>query len=167
MWTLNYMGQTWSIPGRSKSTAYQLSWPMAAGSVPPLLRFQPTGPSGRGPTGIQGPPLQAKVGAPLELTIWLTDDGVHDQAPIPIKREVVPSMNVTWFKHAGPAAPVVFSPPKEPVADPQGKTTTTVTFKEPGEDVIRARADTFGNTDSSGPDQCCWTNGYWKVGVSR
>ncbi len=167
VWTLRHQGQTWTVPGRTKSTAYQLSWPMAMGSVPPLLRFQPDGLAGRGPTGIQGPPLQAKVEVPLELTTWLTDDAVHEKEPIPVKREVVPSMNVTWYKHSGPVAPVVFSTPKEPVANPQGKATTTATFKEPGEYVIRVRGDSYGNIDSSGPDQCCWTNGYWKVVVTR
>jgi hypothetical protein len=168
VWTLRYQGQTWSVPGRAKSSAYQLSWPMAMGSTPPLLRFQPNGASGRGPEGIQGPSLEAKVGAPLELTVWLTDDAVHDKEPIPVKRDVVPSMNATWYKHAGPSAgPVVFSPPKQPIADAQGKATTTATFKEPGEYVIRVRGDSFGNIDSTPEDQCCWTNGYWKVVVTR
>jgi hypothetical protein len=168
VWTLRYRGQTLTVPGRAKSTAYQLSWPMAMGSVPPLLRFQPDAAAGRGPAGIQGPPLEAKVGAPLELTVWLTDDAVHEKEPIPVKRDVVPSMNAAWFKHAGPAAAaVVFSPPKQPLADAQGKATTTATFKEPGEYVIRVRGDSFGNVDSSPEDQCCWTNGYWKVVVTR
>ena len=168
VWTLRYRGQTWAVPGRAKSSAYQLSWPMAMGSVPPLLRFQPTGASARGPEGIQGPSLQAKVGTPLELTVWLTDDAVHEKEPIPVKREIVPSMNATWFKHTGPAAAsVVFSPPKLPVADAQGKATATATFVEPGEYVIRVRGDSFGNIDSTPEDQCCWTNGYWKVVVTR
>jgi len=47
VWTLRYRGQTWAVPGRAKSSAYQLSWPMAMGSVPPLLRFQPAGASAR------------------------------------------------------------------------------------------------------------------------
>ncbi|MGO8013187.1 hypothetical protein ACC715_36990, partial [Rhizobium ruizarguesonis] len=59
------------------------------GSVPPLLRFQPAGASARGPEGIHGPPLQAKIGTPLELTVWLTDDAVHEKEPIPVKREAV------------------------------------------------------------------------------
>ena len=83
------------------------------GSTPPLLRFQPTGPGARGPIGMQGPQLQARVGAPLDLTVWLTDDARHDPEPIPVKREAVPSMNVSWIKHSGPAASVTFSTPKE------------------------------------------------------
>lgn len=167
VWTLRHQGQSWSIPGRTKATAYQLSWPMAMGSVPPVLRFQPTGPSGRGPTGIQGPQLQAKVGTPLTLNAWLTDDGVHEKEPIAVKREVVPSMNVIWVKHSGPPAPVTFTTRNEPVKDPQGKVTTDVTFAEPGDYVIRVRGDAHGNIDSTDADQCCWTNGYWKVAVAR
>jgi hypothetical protein len=167
VWTLKYRGQTLAVPGRAKSSAYLLSWPMAMGSVPPLLRFQPSGASGRGPEGIQGPRLEAKVATPIELTVWLTDDAVHEKEPIPVKRDVVPSMNATWFKHSGPPAAVVFSPPKQPMTDAQGKATTTATFNEPGEYVIRVRGDSFGNIDSSPEDQCCWTNGYWKVVVTR
>lgn len=167
VWTLRHQGQTWTIPGRATSTAYQLSWPMAMGSTPPLLQFQEKGPSGRGPTGLQGPALQAKVGTPIDLTVWVHDDAVHEKEPIPVKREAVPAMNVTFYKHAGPAAPVVFSAPKIPLAMVQGKASTTATFNEPGEYVIRARADTFGNVDSTAADQCCWTNGYWKVSVTR
>jgi len=167
VWTLSYNGQTWSVPGRARSPAYLLGWPMAMGSVPPLLRFQQGGPAGRGPTGIQGPALQAKVGVPLPLTVWLTDDGVHEKEAVVVKRQVVPSMNVTWIKHGGPAAPVVFGTPEEAVADPQGRATTTATFSEPGEYVIRVRGDAHGNVDSTDADQCCWTNGYWKVLVTR
>ena len=62
---------------------------------------------------------------------------------------------------------MVFSTPEEAVADPQGRATTTATFSEPGEYVIRVRGDAHGNVDSSDADQCCWTNGYWKVLVTR
>jgi len=165
VWTLRYAGQTFSVPARAKSTAYQLSWPAAMGSLPPLLSFQPSGATGRGPTGIQGAPLQAKVGAPLPLTIWLTDDAVHDKEPIKFGRER-PGMNVSWYKHSGPG-PVVFDPQKAPFPTPTGQSTTTATFKEPGDYVIRVKADAFGYADSSSGNQCCWTNGYQKVAVTR
>lgn len=168
VWTLRYAGQTWSVPGRSKSQPYQLSWPMAMGSTPPLLRFQQTGPAGRGPVGIQGPDLQTKVGTPLDLAVWVTDDAVHEKEPIKVKRQAVPVMNVTWFKHSGPTgAAIAFTPAKEGISETQGKSSTTATFTEPGNYVIRVRADTFGNIDSSAGDQCCWTNGYVKVAVTR
>jgi hypothetical protein len=168
IWTLRYRGQTYSVPGRAKSEAYRLSWPMANGSVPPLLRFKPNGPTGRGPAGIQADPVRTSVGTPLPLTILITDDSVRDKDPITIKeREGGPkaAMNVNWFKHTGPG-PVVFSPPKDPIAELEGKSTTSATFKQAGEYVIRVRADNFGRVDTSAGNQCCWTNGYVKVSVT-
>lgn len=167
VWTLRYQGQSFSVPARGKSTAYQLSWPMAMGSTPPLLRFVQTGPAGRGPTGIQGPAVQGKVGTPVPLTVWVTDDAVHEKEPVRVNRKPVPSMNVTWIKHAGPSAPVEFSTGLEPVTDPQGKASATATFTEPGDYTIRVKVDAHGNIDSTDADQCCWTNGFVKVNVSR
>lgn len=167
VWTLRYAGQTFSVPGRSKATQYQLSWPAAMGTVPPLVRFQPNGEAGRGPVGIQAAtPLQAKVGVPLPLTIWVTDDAVHDKEPIKFGRERA-GMNVTWFKHSGPTGPVVFDPAKMPFPELTGQSATNATFREPGEYVIRVKADAFGYSDSSSGNQCCWTNGYQKVTVTR
>ena len=74
-------------------------------------------------------------------------------------------MNVNWCKHSGPG-PVVFSPPTQPLAQLAGTANTSVTFKEPGEYVIRVRADNFGRLDTSAGNQCCWTNGYVKVTVT-
>ncbi len=74
-------------------------------------------------------------------------------------------MHATWFKHAGPG-PVVFSAETEDMEGTNGMATTSVTFDEPGEYVIRVRADNFGRIDSSSGNQCCWTNGYVKVTVT-
>jgi hypothetical protein len=165
VWTLRYAGQTHSVPARSKSIAYQLSWPAAMGATPPLLRFQQGGTAGRGPTGIQATPLNAKVATPLPLTIWLTDDAVHDKEPIKFGK-VRPGMNVSWFKHSGPG-PVVFDPQKVGFPSLTGQSTTNATFEQPGEYVVRVKADTFGYSDASSGNQCCWTNGYQKVTVTR
>ena len=85
VWTLRHRGQTYSVPGRSKNRAYSLRWPMAMGSIPPLLRFTPAGPAGRGPTGIDGGPLQASVGAPLSLSVSIVDDSKREKEPIEVK----------------------------------------------------------------------------------
>lgn len=142
-------------------------WPMALGSVPPLLRFSPNGPAGRGPTGIQADSVQTRVGAPLSLSIWITDDSVREKEPITIatKGKPRPAMNVIWYKHSGPG-PVVFSTPRSPLAELDGTATTSATFKQPGEYVVRVRADNFGRLDTSAGNQCCWTNGYVKVTVT-
>lgn len=166
-WTLRNRGQAFSVPGRARTGAYQLRWPMAMGSVPPLLRFKADGPAGRGPTGIEADPVRTAVGAPLSLAISITDDSVREKEPITIatKGAAKAALNVTWYKHSGPG-PVVFSPPKVPIAELQGTATTSATFKQPGEYVIRVRADNFGRLDTSPGNQCCWTNGYVKVSVT-
>jgi hypothetical protein len=166
VWTLQVHGQTYKVPGNAKSGAYQLRWPMAMGSIPPLLRFTPDGPSGRGPTGIQAAPMKTSVGMPLSLAIWINDDSAREEDPVVIKqRQPRPAMNVNWFKHSGPG-PVVFSRSKEPIEQLNGTASATATFKQPGEYVIRVRADNFGRVDTSPGNQCCWTNGYVKVSVT-
>ena len=76
-----------------------------------------------------------------------------------------PTLNVTWFKHTGPGS-VVFSSYTDAIAETEGMVTTTATFEQPGEYLIRVRADNFGRIDSSAGNQCCWTNGYVKVTVT-
>jgi len=166
VWTLNVNGQTYKVPANAKSGAYQLRWPMAMGSVPPLLRFSPEGVAGRGPVGIHADTVQTRAGLPLPLAIWITDDSVREEEPVVIKqREGRASMNVTWFKHSGPG-PVVFSRPREGITQLKGTAATSAIFKVPGEYVIRVRADNFGRVDTSPGNQCCWTNGYVKVNVA-
>ena len=48
----------------------------------------------------------------------------------------------------------------------EGTGSVIATFSEPGEYIMRARVDNFGATDSSGGDQCCWTNSYIRVTVT-
>lgn len=167
VWTLRVRGQAYSVPGRARAGAYGLRWPMAMGSVPPLLRFKPDGPAGRGPSGIEADPMQTRVGAPLALTIWIADDSVREKDPVPIAAKGAPkaAMNVTWYKHSGPG-PVVFNPARTPIAELQGTASTSAIFTQPGEYVLRVRADNFGRVDTSPGNQCCWTNGYVTVRVA-
>jgi hypothetical protein len=85
-----------------------------------------------------------------------------------------PSVTLTWQKYRGPGE-VIFSESKPRVDEVagseapikgafNGKGTTTATFSEPGEYILRVVAN-----DSSGPGGgdfiCCWTNGEVKVKV--
>ncbi len=85
-----------------------------------------------------------------------------------------PSVTLTWQKYRGPGD-VTFSNPRPKVdAVPgseipiknvfNGKASTTATFSQPGEYILRVIAN-----DSSGPDGgdfvCCWTNAEMKVSV--
>jgi len=171
VWTLVNQERTFSVPGNAQSSAYQLQWPMAMGSQPPLVRFSPDGPAGRGPTGIDAEPISASVDTPLPLTVWIHDDSVREEEPVAVRQrradpdKPIPALTVTWFKHTGPGS-VVFSPHTDELAETEGMATTTATFEQPGEYLIRVRADNFGRVDSSAGDQCCWTNGYVKVTVT-
>lgn len=168
VWTLRYQGQTYAVPGRARVGAYQLQWPMAMGSVPPLVRFAATGgPEGRGPAGVQAPPQRASAGRPLPLTVWLDDDSTREPDPVTVQPRggARPAINVGWIKHSGPGS-VAFTPATAAVATLQGTTATSAVFERPGEYVVRVRADNFGRLDTSPGNQCCWTNGYVRVTVT-
>jgi hypothetical protein len=155
VWSLRQNGQTFSVPGRINSPAYELSHePMAMGSKPPLVRFQPGGKAGQGITGITADPVTARVGTPVTLSIWAEDQGV---------RERKYPVTVTWQKHQGPGK-VEFTTRSARV-ESDGKMTTQAVFDTPGEYIVRARADNFTAPDSTFGDQCCWTNGYVRVTV--
>jgi hypothetical protein len=169
VWTLRYKGQTFKVPARAKTSAYQLHYPMAMGSTPPLLSFKPNGPTARGPSGIHSEPLKTTVGAPLAITVHLNDDAVREKEPVNVRERTKPRgvLNITWYKYSGPlGASVTFEPAKAPVHQPVASVTTKATFPQRGEYVLRVRADAFGRIDTSPGNQCCWTNGYVKVTVS-
>jgi len=165
VWTLRHGGQTHKVPGRSKTGAYGLRWPMAMGSIPPVLRFKADGPSGRGPVGLESAPLQATAGTPLPVTIWVKDDSTRDKE-IEVKERgpARMSINVNWYKHSGPG-PVTFNPQKSGMVELEGTATSAVTFAQPGTYMLRVRVDNFGRPDTSAGNQCCWTNGYIRVSV--
>jgi hypothetical protein len=169
VWTLRHNGQTFSVPGRARTGAYQLRWPMAMGSVPPLLRFSEKGKEGRGPVGVTADPLKATIGTPLSVSVWTKDDSVREKDSVTVasrRESKAAAINVTWYPHTGPA-PVTFTPAKHPIAELEGNVTTAITFSAPGEYVLRVRADNFGRLDTSAGNQCCWTNGYVKVTVGK
>jgi hypothetical protein len=156
VWKLSINGATYSVPGRTASTAYELSYtPQAAGSLMPTVRFAADGPVSQGREGVTTGPLNAVVGQPLDIRIWMADRG--ERKPIPT--------NMTWFKHQGVGA-VTFSPASGKTAPGGGEATTQATFSAPGDYILRVRVDNFGITDSAPGQQCCWTNGYVKVRVS-
>jgi hypothetical protein len=48
-----------------------------------------------------------------------------------------------------------------------GRATTAATFSEPGEYVLRVRANDASGVAGAGHAQCCWSNGFVKVIVTR
>jgi hypothetical protein len=165
VWTLRHAGQTHKVPGRAKTGAYGLRWPMAMGSIPPLLGFTADGLTGRGPVGLESPPLQATVGTPLSVTIWTKDDSKRDdEIQVKERGPARNAINVNWYKHSGPGD-VTFNPQKSSLVEVEGTATSAITFAQPGTYVLRVRSDNFGRPDTSAGNQCCWTNGYIRVTV--
>ncbi|MFQ5704177.1 MAG: hypothetical protein ACE5HT_09155 [Gemmatimonadales bacterium] len=167
VWTLKIRGQTFSIPGSLKR-----AWKIDAvrgeagsGNTPPVLKFDPDGPEGSGPLGITGPELTARLGQPVTLRVWARDDGRSSGSVARVGKEGVP-ITLTWFKHRGPGE-ATFSQPTAGVPTAGGKMTTTVTFNEPGDYVLRVRANDASGVANAGHAQCCWTNGFVEVNVKR
>jgi hypothetical protein len=161
-WTITSGGHTWTVPGRVGVKAYELSYsPQAAGSLMPLVRVEPNGEMAYGRQGVwPQATLSARVGQPLTLWVYGEDRGERDDAEMT-------EVNATWIKHQGPVGEnVTFEPRtlRTPVGG--GELTTTATFTQPGEYVVRVRVDNFTTSDSSFADQCCWSNGYYRIRVT-
>ena len=166
VWTLVSQGDTFAIPGSLKK-----GWEINAingeadtGNKPPVLSFDSAGRKGTGPGGITGGQLNAVVGAPFTLNVWAQDDGKASSSIASDGRMHVP-VTLAWFKHQGPGN-VVFAD-TTPAAAASGKATTTVTFDQPGQYILRVRANDASGIAGAGHAQCCWTNGFVKVTVTR
>ncbi|HEY9227398.1 MAG TPA: hypothetical protein VIP11_12165 [Gemmatimonadaceae bacterium] len=166
LWTLKIRGETYAIPG-SLHPNWQidaLEGEAGSGNTPPTLRFDPAGPEGAGPGGVTGGPLKATVGQPLTVNVWAKDDGKAVGGIARVGRGNVPP-TLTWFKHQGPGNVTFSEASPKPNAD--GLAATTATFSEPGEYIIRVRANDASGIAGAGHAQCCWSNGFVKVTVTR
>ena len=166
-WTLKVRGQTFAIPG-SLHPNWQidaLEGEAGSGNTPPVLRFAADGPEGAGPFGLTAGPVAAAAGRPVVLTVWAKDDGKAAGSVASAGRGSVP-VTLTWFKHQGPGT-VAFGPPTARVPATGGSAATNATFSEPGDYLVRVRANDASGLAGAGHAQCCWTNGFLKVTVSR
>ncbi|HKS04849.1 MAG TPA: hypothetical protein VJR92_00930, partial [Gemmatimonadaceae bacterium] len=115
-WTLKLHGETFAIPGHIRA-----DWQIEAiegeggtGNTPPDVRFAADGPVARGPAGYTAGPMRAKVGEPVSLTVWATDDNRLAASATTVGRGSTP-VTLTWFVHQGPGA-VTFDTPAARVA---------------------------------------------------
>ena len=192
-WTLTANGETHSVIARVGAQAMQADYnPMALGSLPPYLSFSDGGPRGQNPSGITLPEtLTTRVGEPLTLTVWSSDPSERSREIMGVLYEDFP-IAITWVEHQGPVGGNVSfqrvsepwqAPGEENATEEQrernrlepyqdrlppwgASSTVAATFNQPGDYVLRVRADNFAALDSGAGDQCCWTNGYVKVRVS-
>ena len=167
VWTIDFRRERYSIPGR-----LHLDWRIDAldgeaetGNTPPVLAFAEDGPRAAGPGGPWGGPVEGVVGTPVALTVWAWDDGRARGSIARAGRTGVP-VTLTWFKHQGPGD-VTFDEGTATVPVEGGKATTMATFSEPGNYVLRVRANDASGVSTAGHSQCCWTNGFVRVTVTR
>jgi hypothetical protein len=165
VWTLTHAGRSYSVPGRSTSTAYDMgtfAQTAAFGSLHPGIRFTESGPVTFGPEGQRAARVRTRVGAPVTLSAMIQDRGErYDLA----EQETYP-VHATWILHQGPGA-VSFSAESSTVeTEGWGSVSTQATFAAPGEYVIRLRVDNFGAPDSRFDNQCCWSNAFVPVTVT-
>jgi hypothetical protein len=160
-WTLTVHGQTIAIPAHLRP-----EWEIDAlkeatsGNTPPVVKFEPNGPTGTGPRGVTATLKVAAPGQPTPLVVYATDDGVKKKDQ---KQVAGPMLGVAWTKFRGPGT-VTFT--KDVPKIEAGKAATSATFSEPGEYVLRLHAwDDSGRY--AGGFQCCWTNGFVKVNVGE
>jgi hypothetical protein len=174
IWTLVANGQELVIPA-SLHPDYEISpiQELATGNTPPVLRFAENGPPIQGPGGVM---LErtARVGIPLDLTIWVQDDAKLTTSSGAPPRNLGPPVTVRWTQFRGPAA-VTFSNARpeiekltggSPGVPFSGKATTKITFSTPGEYVLHVVLNDYSG-EGGGGFQCCWTTGQVKVTVNR
>jgi len=161
-WTLTSHGETILIPGHLRP-----EWEITAleevtsGNTPPVIRYSPGGEAGQGPLGVRTS-MRVTVGAPMELPLWVTDDGVRKTRAA----DRPPQLGVRWSKYRG-SGNVSFGE-TEPEIGEEGRAATTATFGEPGEYVLRVLAwDDSGGQGllMAGGFFCCWTNAHVSVTV--
>ncbi|MFY9573586.1 MAG: hypothetical protein WAV20_19485 [Blastocatellia bacterium] len=169
-WTLVANGKTTVIP-MSLNPLYEVSpFIEASGNTPPSISFE------EGKLGAQGPrgnttTLATTLSDPLTLTVWVGDDA---KAPRSASQGLrTGAVTVSWSKFRGPGT-VTFANNKPTVEKTEtkvtplpaftGKATTTATFSEPGEYVLRLVANDASGDGGRG-FQCCWSNAQVKVSV--
>jgi len=160
VWTLRRHGRSYSTPGHIQRREYLLEdlYQRSEDRVAPWVRFLEPAESetARGRRGVRAGPVAAVVGSPLTLTLSVTDAEPKPQGNRPRSFEVL------WYKHQGPPGKVSFGEKSIKLEKGETTATTTATFSEPGDYVLRVAAlngDFFSH--------CCWTTGYLKVTVTR
>ena len=178
-WTIVTNGQTNVITMHTKPEWIVSPFEDPANkNTPPTLKFTEDGQAFTGPPSAIAATYTTTLPNPLTLTVWATDEGPKINIPEPRSGRgrgrggdaaaggfpQPPALAVSWSIFRGPAA-VKFDNPKPTIdRNAGGKVTTTATFTEPGEYLLRVQAnDSTG--EGGGGFQCCWTNAHVKVTV--
>jgi hypothetical protein len=168
VWTIVANGKSTTIPASLKPD-YEIEpfQEEAVGNTPPVLAFEEKGASVQGPLGLNER-RTASVGVPLDLNVWVADDGKWTTLSGAPPRDMTP-VTIHWTKYRGPGT-VTFSPGSPPVekfegkAVLNGKASTTATFSAPGDYTLHVVVNDLSG-DGGGGEQCCWTFGTVNVTV--
>jgi hypothetical protein len=172
-WTIVANGQTTVIPASLKPD-YEISpfVEAAVGNTPPVLSFEENGPSVQGPGGLTVA-RTAKVGTPLTLTVWVSDDAKFTTSSGARPKKLASPVTLRWIEYRGTGR-VAFSSDRPDVEKLEkaskdavftGKASTKVTFSQPGEYMLHVTANDYSGEGGTG-FQCCWTTGLVKVVVN-
>ncbi len=145
--------EDWSVPAISGD---------AMGNLPPTVRFSAEGAAAFGPLGVWGAPMEARVGERVTLEVLASDDGTATSGRPGARAGPVA---LRWFVHRGPGS-VLIQPPSGTVPNEGGRLVSEVVFEEPGEYVLRVRANDDSGLAPAGHEQCCWTNGFVSFSVT-
>ncbi len=148
-WTVKIRGSNVAITGslRPEWQIDALEGEAGSNNTPPQLGFDDGALDARGPGGATVQ-RTASVGKPLTLNVVAKDDGAG------LTRGGSPVV-LTWFTHQGPSQ-AVFATPAARLSPTGGKSTTAVTFNQPGDYILRVRANDSDVT-TAGHAQCCWS----------
>ena len=164
-WTLTSNNQTVTIPMHLQADYYVEPLRDAAnGNEPPTIRFSQT------EEGHTGPPIgvvhsyTATVGTPLNLSVWTSDVKPADgYRPNPFRTQI--PLTLKWHVLRSPGDVEFAEEEQEFEESSDQNPTTTATFSEPGEYLLRVEA--LDETGEGGSGfQCCWTSAHVRVTVS-
>lgn len=183
-WNLIIDGQTYRVPGHINARAYRVdnlvnstgasmeefaeNLIFSGDAVAPIVRFiEPPGPDGRGKTGVRLGPVTARLGTPLAITLAnsLPVSALSTGRDLNLDEESgLSQQTLQWLKYSGPPGHVSFTPERSrvEVGTVPVEQTTRVTFSQPGDYVLLAQV-----LNGSFANQCCWTNTYLSVSVTR
>jgi len=164
VWTLTSRGETVAVPGHLDPDwkIDALAGEAGSGNTPPVVRFGAA--RGQGPLGVRGEPVTARAGEPVPLRVHASDDGRRDTSIGSGGRPDEP-VRLTWLAHSGPGE-VTFDEASAEVEVAGGEVVTRAVFDQPGEYLVRVRANDASGVSGAGHAQCCWTNGFVPVTVS-
>ena len=172
-WSITANGETNSIPFWLNELYEVNPWSdVAVGNNPPLIRFDPAGPTIQGPIAVIAKAVArtATVSGGLSLPVWATDDAKYSSGSNAPLRNPPPPVILHWSKYRGPGTvtfdktPPVFEKTEGSAAF-NGKATVMAKFSAPGEYMLHLDAEDLSGRGGGG-EVCCFTTAMVKVTVT-